>query len=263
MARRGALPAGHFADAVQAQLAEPMDDLFERYQEQLALWPRALPDALLDHLPTGADESLRLVDWLDGLRGQGDSDGAGPGSGQRARLLLDSGSLIRNKQYQRHRLVVPWVAHLAAQQGGQPLTTVIVSKAGTVTLQPLNMASAQAAWAALLQAWQTGLTRPLPLAVRSGFEWLDQGGREEGPDSLPAQEAARAVYENDDPQFGRFGERDGNAYLARAFPGFDALWSSGEFAHWALALLAPIDAAIQRAEGRGGKSRRGATGDEA
>ncbi len=239
MARRGALPAGHFAELVQQQLAAPMDDLFARYTAQLGLWPHALPDALLDHLPAGLAEPLRLVDWLGPLRARDD--------GQRVRLLLDSGSLIADKRYRRDRLVAPWVAHLAAHVAGEPLSTVVVSKAGTVTLAPLAPAAASTAWAALLAAWQTGLTRPLPLALRSGFSWLDAGGAEAGADSAAAWEAACACYEEHDPQHGRIGERDSSAYLARCFARFDALWAGGEFAHWAHALLAPLDAAIQRA----------------
>ncbi|MEK8051976.1 exodeoxyribonuclease V subunit gamma [Ideonella sp. DXS22W] len=252
MARRGALPAGHFAELVQQQLAAPMADLFARYTEQLALWPHALPDALLDHLPPGQPEPLRLVDWLDRLRANDD--------GLRVRLLLDSGSLIANKRYRRDRLVAPWVAHLAAHLAGEPITTVVVSKAGTATLRPLNDADAQAAWAALLAAWQQGLQAPLPLAVRSGFEWLDKGGAEEGPDSEAAWEAARACFDDGDTGSGRPGEREGNAYLARAFANFHALWAEGAFAQWAQALLAPLDAALQRADDKPGKGQRATTG---
>lgn len=252
MARRGALPAGHFAGLVQQQLAAPMDDLFARYTEQLALWPHALPDALLDHLPPGQPEPLRLVDWLDRLRANDD--------GQRVRLLLDSGSLVANKRYRRDRLVAPWVAHLAAHLAGEPMTTVVVSKAGTATLMPLSDAAAQAAWAALLAAWQDGLRRPLPLAVRSAFAWLDEGGASAGPDDAAAWEAARACFEDGDTGSGRPGERDANAYLARAFVNFQALWADGEFAQWALALLAPLDAALQRADDKPGKGQRAATG---
>ncbi|MDT7833654.1 exodeoxyribonuclease V subunit gamma [Aquabacterium sp. OR-4] len=252
MARRGALPAGHFAELVQQQLAAPMDDLFARYTEQLGLWPQTLPDALLDHLPEGLPEPLRLLDWLGQLRANA--------QGQRVRLLLDSGSLIANKRYRRDRLVAPWVAHLAAHLGAEPITTVVVSKAGTATLMPLDAASAKAAWAALLAAWQQGLTQPLPLALRSAFEWLDKGGADAGPDSAEAHAAARAAYEDHEPAHGLYGEREGNAYLARAFTGFDALWAGGEFAHWALALLAPLDAALQRADDKPGKGRRAAAG---
>ncbi|KFD18549.1 exodeoxyribonuclease V gamma chain [Rahnella aquatilis CIP 78.65 = ATCC 33071] len=38
----------------------------------------------------------------------------------------------------------------------------------------------------------------------------------------------------------KFGERDSNRYLSRAWPDFAALWSDGEFARLADTLLAPL-----------------------
>ena len=115
---------------------------------------------------------------------------------------------------------------------------------GSVTLQPLAPAQARAHWQALLQAWQEGLHRPLPLALQSALAWLDKGGSASDADNPVAFEAARATFEDHDPRFGRRAEREGNDYLARAFPNFHALWSEGGFAHWAAALLQPLCDAV-------------------
>lgn len=239
MARRGELPAGHFADLAQERLAEPMEKMFDEYAKALAEWPEALPDAALDVLPEGLDEALRLADWLGGLRANA--------SGGRCRLLLDSGSLVKEGRYRLDKLVPFWVAHVAGHLDGGSITSRIVSKAGSVTLQPLDPGHALACWSVLLDAWQQGLGRPLPLALRSGLAWLGRGGTPADLAAGAPREAARACYEDSDPQYGKFGERDGNAYLARAYPDFDALWAEGEFARWSLALLKPLGDAVGRA----------------
>jgi exodeoxyribonuclease V gamma subunit len=198
-------------------------------------------------LPAGADESLRLSDWLGDLR-------EGPG-GERCRLLLHSGGLVRNRAYRYDKLVPFWVAHLAAHLDGPPLRTLVISKAGSVEFRPLDTERARARWADLLDAWQQGLASPLPLALRSGFAWLEESdvAGAEPTASDEAREAARSCYELHEPERGRLGERDTNAYLARAFPSFESLWSAGRFAHWATRLLLPLVAAVARASnGRSG-----------
>jgi exodeoxyribonuclease V gamma subunit len=237
MARRGVLPAGEFAALVQAELAEPMDKMFGDYVRALEAWPEALPDALLDYLPEGQDESLRLVDWLGGLRANA--------SGARCRVAIESTGLVKEGRYRRDKLLPYWLAHVAAHLGGEPLTTVVVSKAGTVTLVPLTTELACAYWGTLLDAWQQGLRTPLPLAVLTAFKWLDAKGTADDTPQSKAWQDARGVYEGAGSAFSR-SERDGSAYLSRAFPTFSDLWSDGMFAHWAQALLGPVDGAVQR-----------------
>ncbi|NMC25476.1 MAG: hypothetical protein GYA32_17225, partial [Serratia sp.] len=63
---------------------------------------------------------------------------------------------------------------------------------------------------------------------------------------------ARDAYENHDPANMKFGERDSNRYLARAWPDFATLWSDGEFARLADLLLAPLRNHLSRSK-KGGK----------
>jgi len=238
MARRGELPLGHFAGLLGEELAQPMDDLFARYAQALADWPEALPDEAVDFRDARAGGTLQLADWLAGLRGNG--------QGQRARVLLESGTLLKDRSYRRDKLIGFWVAHLAGHLGGAPMTSVIVGKNGNVRLPPLDMQQALAHWHALIDAWLEGMRRPLPVAVKSGFAWLLKGGT---PDGLPtgvAAQAARDCYELHDPANQRFSERDENPYLRRAWPSFDALWADGEWARWTDRLLRPLHDVLDR-----------------
>ena len=210
---QGELPLGHFAASAQQALAEPMERLFREYGEALRAWPHALPAEPLDYLPPGADPSLRLEDWLDDLRGDG--------TGRRARLVLESSGVVGNNRWRHDKLLAHWVAHLAGHLGGEGLTTIVVSKAGTATLAPLAPEHARECWDRLLDAWEQGLRLPLPFAVQPAAALL-RGGDED---------AARLAYEE---------QRERNAYLARAFPAFEALVADDALAHWAEALLRPL-----------------------
>ncbi len=237
IAGRGELPLGAFGELQQQQLAEPMQAMFGRYESELRDWPQPLPDEALDHLPAGLPESLRLLDWLGDLRADRD--------GQRRRLVLDSGSLVANSRWRYDRLVPFWIAHVAGHLHGSAMTTRVISKAGSVTFAALARDEARAYWLQLLQAWQQGMRRPLPLALRSGFAWLGRLG-----DAPPTEadelvwEAARTSYEDDDPLGKRPSERSGSPYLARAFVDFTALRADDEFAHWVCALLKPLKDAV-------------------
>lgn len=259
MAGRGELPAGAFGTLVQQDLAEPMQRMFDEYAQALALWPEALPDEALDEWPDGAaprvdpgereDHSLHLVDLLGALRGNQ--------AGERARVLLLSASLVTHNRYRHDRILPHWVAHLAAHLGGRPLTTRLISKAGSVTLPPLAVDTARHAWAQWLQAWQQGQCRPLPLALQTALAWLLAGGAEAGSGhseaAARAREKARAAYEDHDPGYGKWAEGRGNPYLARAFPSFEALWAGGEFAHWAVHLVRPLLQAVGTTPPKAGK----------
>ncbi|MEJ8849485.1 exodeoxyribonuclease V subunit gamma [Variovorax rhizosphaerae] len=237
IARRGALPAGPFGVLQQQALAEPMEPMFTEYAKAQAEWPTVLPDEALYHLPDGLDKSMRLVDWLGGLRVNA--------SGERCRLVLHSGSLVKDDRYRRDKLHPFWIAHVAAHLDGGSMTTRIISKAGNVILQPLDPADARAWWSALLDAWQQGQRRPLPLAQQTAFAWLDAGGTQAEVPHEAAFEAARKCY--GDARVPGSGEIQFSDYLLRAFPDFDALWSDGEFARWTLDLLKPLGDAVGNA----------------
>ncbi|HET8744515.1 MAG TPA: exodeoxyribonuclease V subunit gamma, partial [Ramlibacter sp.] len=226
-AARGELPHGAFAAQVAAQLAQPMDKLFERYMQVLQAWPHALPDEPLAFRDEGAQPVLLFEDWLSQLRAAAD--------GARCRLVLESSGLVKDRRWRLARLLPHWVAHVAGQLEGRPLTSVIVSKAGSATLPPLAQDAALAWWKDLLQAWREGMRRPLPFSVESATAWLRYAAPEKGEPSMDrAREEARKCHEN---------ECKRDPYLARAFPGFDAFYVD-EFEHWAIKLLRPLRDAL-------------------
>ena len=218
--RRGDLAPGAFGELLAEELVEPMDDLFARYQAALARWPHAVEaDEPIRLEAEIAGQVLEVADWLGGMR----VDEAG----QRGRVVLETSDLVKDKHYRGEVLIRHWVTHLAGHLTGQSITTQVISKAGDVELRPLEIDLARGYLSDLLKAWQEGMRRPLPLAAKTAFEWL-KGGNEA---------TARSMY---DGVYERKGEVETDAYLARAYPDFDALCASGEFADWAETLLRPL-----------------------
>jgi exodeoxyribonuclease V gamma subunit len=248
MAGRGDLPAGQFAELLQARLGEPMDKMFADYLTVRAQWPHALPDALVESTTPALSGALLFSDHLDRLFANAQGD--------RCRVLIESSSVVAKGVFRLDKLLMAWVAHVAGHLDGEPLTTCIVSKAGSATLRPMDPGNAQQYWSVLLDAWREGMCRPLPLAIQTAQAWLKSGGA--APEAASkAHAAARVTYEVHEPAFKRFSEREGNPALARAFTDFDALWSDGEFARWVTALIQPLDSTILRSAAKAGSAASG------
>ncbi|MDI5983356.1 exodeoxyribonuclease V subunit gamma [Halomonas sp. M4R5S39] len=247
---QGVLAMGAFGSRMREQLAEPMEALFEAYRETLEQWPHAVEDpepvrlALFD---ADAADAPPLEDWLDALR----LDEAG----ERCRLLLSSSSLISQGrgrgQYRWAQLVRPWVAHLAGNLE-RPMTTRLLSKAGHVSLPPLEPETARRRLRELIATWQAGMQAPLPLACEAAFAWLGKvdkqasAAEDNGPGS-DAWHAARKAYQGDDFTAG---EVDRNPYLAHRWPDFAALMAGApgdrlDFANLTERLLAPLLLAVK------------------
>ena len=241
--RSGALPVGAFGRHARQALAEPMAELFAQWQGLLQAWPHEAPDEPF----IWSDAQVQVIDQITGLRRNAE--------GRRCRLLLESSSVVKKKHYRTDKLAAAWVVHVAGHvaghpaghlgghQAGEPLTTVVVSKAGTATFAPLTAAQAQQAWSDLLQAWREGMTRPLPFVQRCSDAWW-VSKMKPGNGDAQALAAARKAYEHHDPAHKIFSERESNPCAARAFPDFAALWSDGEFGHWARTLLGPLRDAL-------------------
>ena len=211
--RRGQLPGGAFAKLMTAELAEPMADMFTRYANAIDEWPTLAPrDGEIHHRSDAT--GIVIEDWLRDLRVNAE--------GQRARVILETSAAVKNNNYQRHHLIRHWVAHLAAHLTGQALTTQVVSKAGDVTFAPLSCEDARAEIETLLVAWQEGMCRPLPLAVKTAFTFLEK------------PKDARSTYEGG---YQLIGEVETSPYLQRAWPDYPSLTADGEFERLAKALL--------------------------
>ncbi|MDX1467550.1 MAG: exodeoxyribonuclease V subunit gamma, partial [Halomonas sp.] len=267
--REGRLAMGGFAELMRAHLVEPLDDLFEAYAEKLEAWPHAweTPASVSLELATAdgplSTDSLRVEDWLDGLR---END-----EGERCRLVLMTSSLVNKGKYHWKHWLAPWVGHLAGQLTLGPMTTVLLSRAGGGTLAPLDEATARTHLQAIASAWRAGMAAPLPLARDTAFAWHEKGGdanalaRVFGSDEkaeesdLKAWKAAARVFEGDDYTAG---ERDRDPYLARQWRDLASLVrheaAGRRFTELTAALYAPLHDTV-KAKG-GGDKKTGAKG---
>ena len=253
IARRGELAAGEFGEAMAKALLKPMEDIFTRYRTALERWPERQEGELEIRLEANIEgQRLELADWLGGFRSAPD--------GLLGRVELETSDLVKAGHYRGDKLIRHWVTHLSAHLSGSPITTIVISKAGSMEFKPLEIGEAQAHLTTLLSAWQQGMRRPLPLAARTAFAWLkgiqDPGLAERGETSEAlveappsatdptidnARKAARTAYEGG---YKQDGEVEGSAYLSRAYPDFNALVASGEFSELAEALLRPLHRAM-------------------
>ncbi|MFJ3484725.1 exodeoxyribonuclease V subunit gamma [Pseudomonas sp. NPDC090202] len=217
----GLLPMAGFGTLLQDELIEPLPDLLQRHQDLLLQWPERLHSAL----PVNwAYQGIELDGWLDGLYRSTE--------GQLLAVTAVPNAIGGKKSRKWHRLIKPWVNHLVACACNLPLTTALVASDDTLLLPPLDRDTAANTLNDLLLAWQHGMQRPLPVAVRTAFAWLGQ------TDETKAEAAARKAYDGDGQTSD--GERVQSTALLRQFPDFDALLASEEFVGWCESLYKPI-----------------------
>jgi len=217
----GLLPMAGFGTSLQEELIEPLPDLLQRYQDLLVLWPEPLTSALPVNF---THEKTRFDGWLSALHQNSNGD--------LLAITAIPNSIGSLKTRKWHRLIRPWVVQLVACACGLPLSTALVASDETLLLAPLEQQAAIKTLTHLLMAWQTGMQRPLPVAVKTAFAWLGQS------DPNKAEAAACKAYEGDGVNTG--GERRESTALVRQFPDFAALTDSEEFVGWCDALYRPI-----------------------
>ncbi|BDC39176.1 exodeoxyribonuclease V subunit gamma [Paraburkholderia terrae] len=243
--RRGDVVAGGFGDIASGELVEPMDPFVAACRKQLERWPTPIArEEEIGYEAQGEHGLLAVADWL----GKWRTDAGG----RLARVLIETSELVEGaaQRYRYPKLVGPWVQHLAANLAGRAVTTVIVSKKGTIEFSPLNAGEAEAHLRTLLRMWEEGMHRPLPLAVATGFEWLFTSGAVQGngpKQHADPQAVSRKKYEGDGSDYAK-GETETSASLRRAYPDFDALIASGEFESLAEMLLLPLALAVRKEE---------------
>lgn len=220
----GLLPPGGFGAVLQTQIIEKIQDLATLWQQACARWPLSNSRHELRH---GGSE-MQVEGWLTDLRR--DSDGT------HHRLELLNGVLRDKAGVLRHDKLIPaWIVHLLANASGLAMQTHVIGADAQPTLHALSAQAAGELLDQLLAAWHAGMQTPLPIARKTAFAWLNAGSKD------PAT-VARLCYEGTPfaPGPGELGE---DPYLARAWPGFDALHAAG-FEHW-LSLYQPLIDATQ------------------
>ena len=220
IARRGELAEGGFRHVMRDALVEPMATLFDKYRKALTDWPQVVNEEEDFALEVSTEEGIVTVaDRLSGIRHNN--------AGERGRVVLESSNLLgtTKSEYRPGKALTHWVRHLAHHLAGGPITTVIISKKGDTTLNPLEPAMARALLSRQIHAWSTGMNRPLPLDIETATTWL----------RAPAK--ALTTYEGSDNVPG---EVQKDACLRRAYSDFASLTASGEFETLALQLVEPL-----------------------
>jgi exodeoxyribonuclease V gamma subunit len=153
--------------------------------------------------------------------------------GSLLRLVWSPNAIVDDGTIRHDRLLDLWVGHLLAHAAGCGVLTQVVAPGADVVLHPLPVGTDPAArLAPLLDAYRDGMRAPLPLARRTALAWLRK--IEKGTEQ--ARNAAAAAY--DGSGFGGMPGEGSDAYLARAFPDFDAFEAAGFVER--VALLAPL-----------------------
>ncbi|NLC37181.1 MAG: exodeoxyribonuclease V subunit gamma, partial [Alcaligenaceae bacterium] len=247
MQRSGALAFGGAGRLQVERARELLRPMLDDYRQQLGAWPQVLDESLeLRHECAGTPG---VSGWLHGLRGNE--------QGGLLRMEMQATQLTsgRAQQWRDEKLVGYWVEHLAANSMGLPLTTLVLSPAGTARLEPLEARQAAAWLNVVLQAWVEGMRRPLPIKAefaRPVLTAAPPGGV--NPDDasawqelLTSEKLISQVSACYDASWNQPGRRDA-LYEARAYPDFDALFADGELVKWALALYGPMFIALRAKE---------------
>jgi exodeoxyribonuclease V gamma subunit len=238
LAREGLLPIGLRGAMWQDDLVEPLVPVRAAWlgqQVRLHTAARRLAVALAFD---GMDEVVKLEDWIDRLRSEGDdregedSEGEdGGGRGMRTWLLQSSSKVLdKNGQPRADKLIAAWLRQLAAAAAGASVGGCLVARDAVVEMAPLEAAPARAALAALVALWRRNLDAPLPVACRTALAWLAGDAA-----------SAKSVYDGDQHSGGALaGEVDREPCLARLWPAFSALAQNADAEDTARALYGPL-----------------------
>ncbi len=232
---QGRLLDGNLGALMGAQISEFLPDLHASWSRDLDTWPRPLarPRTIQLEVPLEGGGSLVLIDSLAGLR-EGDE-----GRGQ---IILQTSGLTKERHYQWRNTIRPWLAHLAAQLDGEPVTTRLLTPSGEATFTPLPTDVARATLERLLGYWWQGMQSPLPVSLNAAMGWLNH----DGPRETPPEDALKDLSAWKHASKGLEQDLKYNTYLARCYDSPETIWSGGAFAEWTHALYAQLYAAIKR-----------------
>jgi exodeoxyribonuclease V gamma subunit len=214
LAREARLPLALFGRLTGAEIRREAEVVYSRYRAAGIDWQRQ-PEALkLTLNPAG----IALNDSLSNIFHSP--------AGQQALLLLRP-SAIRNKGELRwHTLRSAWLQQLVANAQGAPVTTWQFGLDDAVQLVARTQAQASAVLDTLVDYWQQGLQRPLPVLPKTALCFVQT------QDEAKCRELFEGGY-----QFS--GELESAPELARYYPDFTSLLQGG-FADWAQKLYAPL-----------------------
>ncbi|MDP2716573.1 exodeoxyribonuclease V subunit gamma [Rheinheimera sp.] len=214
LAREAKLPLALFGSLTGAQIGREANVVFARYRATGIDWQRRATPLLLELNPAG----IVLRDSLTNVY-------QSP-AGQLALLQLRP-TAIRNKGELRwHTLRSAWLQQLAANAGGEVLSTYQYGLDDAVQLLPQQQSIAAAQLDALVQYWQQGLTQPLPLLPKTALCFVQ----------TQDEAKCRELFEGG---YNFAGEVESAPELQRYYPDFASLLQAG-FADWAQKLYGPL-----------------------
>ena len=219
--RSGRLPLGGVGERTLRRLSDTVLPMLRTWLAVQQEHAEPAPRRRL-HLTHGA---VVLEDWLDHLRWALGTEGTP------VWLDLDTGKVAVKRARvgwvaRPDKLLVPWVRSLAAAASGEQVAGVLVGRDATLHIAPMDPADAQQTLAALMDAWLEGLSRPLPVALRTALAALDDGGK---PWQV-YEGSVNSSAEGDEP------------CLHRLYPDYESLCAGGEFDPWAQTLYGPLRA---------------------
>lgn len=210
MQRAGELPAAPFDRAYKNSLLEELEQPLLDLQQVLVDYPDV--QEITEPL---SSSSLELLGSIADIRQNAKQDSI------RAQVLPNK---LRDKKQisSHHHIVRQWPYHLFAQLQG-PVSTRLIGHTGNVTLRAMEADSARQLLLDLLDIYQKGMNRPLPLPCETAFAWLEGKNAEE-------------AYEG-----GRYGgEMEKTDGLHKLWPSYDDLLASEEFIQLAQSVYGPM-----------------------
>ncbi len=212
----------------------PFDEPLRReHGEALARQMRSLA-ALQARFPEVAEAfhpGDRLGDDLD-LNGEIGDVRTGPEGAVRLRLL--PGPLHKGKDLKWHRLVAEWPFHVAAQLGGRPVTTYLVSESDArseepterpTVMEPLDADDARRILVQMIDHWHRAAAKPVAAEPRAQIAWVTEEDENARPRAAQQAFESAAAYEPD---------------LVRLWPDFRMLVEAPAFAEIAEGLYGPV-----------------------
>ena len=215
LAREGVLPIGLVGRQWQQQLVDDLVPVRRAWLAASARYPQPAPKLVVSAEVGASVGGLRLEDWIDRLRSNGDAT---------VWLLQMSSKVLDKKGEPRgDKLIAPWLRQLAAAAMGETVGGVLVARDASLAMAPLARDAALTQLEHLVSLWRSNLDRPLPVACRTALAHFAGGD-------------ARETYD------GGF-EIDGEVAdpcLARLWPEFALLRAAGGWPVVAEALYGPL-----------------------
>ena len=228
----GQLPIAAFGARTVAEFQREVALVLQRRRPWTQIYPHPVPaQSVALEL-----EGFTITGTLVGLLGQ-HKPGVAPPSWLQLHQRL--GKVAEGKDddltARVHIVAGLWVNHLAACAGGMNVVSVQLGLDDHVVFNPLSVDEARAALKRLVTAYQAAWQRPLPVACKTAWAYLQVQMKNDRPDADGAGKEPKDPHEVAEPFFtGGFnttGERQESAYLARAFADYEdieaglALWA--------------------------------------